>query len=476
MISLNQRVILIPIVLAALVHLWNTGGFPPLHPDETAYMIKTMRVLAGYGPQNNKPLGLGQLYNTPHFGQFFLAGTLAMTGYPTLLNLKPSEQSIASVYAVPRFIMGLLAVLDTFIIYHIARRRFDIRVALVASSLFAVMPATLVLRHIFLDNIMLPFILSSVLFALYVKINKVNNHLILLSGILLGLAIYTKIPAFTMIPLVGFLIFVNSKRIKSLALWFVPVILIPCMWPAYALSAGQFNLWIDGITAQANRQGDSDLLLNSFKSIFNMDPVFLIIGFAGVVYAAARKEYLIILWVIPLIIFAYFIGWVIYFHLVPIFPALCISAAVLIMRVFRFQLWRRLILTALISAIICFGLVVSILLITLDVNSYQFKAQAVIVESLSNNNTVFVGRQVYSWIPRYIFHMSFDVFPRDSLPVGWNESKIIFVDNGLANDTKLRDATKLILGFKKPKLPDHYPYTSIIYNPSIGKKVDIRAN
>jgi hypothetical protein len=42
-----------------------------LHPDETAYMIKTMRVLAGYGPQNNKPLGLGQLYNTPHFGQFF---------------------------------------------------------------------------------------------------------------------------------------------------------------------------------------------------------------------------------------------------------------------------------------------------------------------------------------------------------------------------------------------------------------------
>jgi 4-amino-4-deoxy-L-arabinose transferase-like glycosyltransferase len=86
-----------------------------------------------------------------------------MTGYPTLLNLKPSEQSIASVYAVPRFIMGLLVVLDTFIIYHIARRRFDIRVALVASSLFAVMPATLVLRHIFLDNIMLPFILSSVL-------------------------------------------------------------------------------------------------------------------------------------------------------------------------------------------------------------------------------------------------------------------------------------------------------------------------
>ncbi|MGI8834450.1 MAG: ArnT family glycosyltransferase, partial [Nitrososphaeraceae archaeon] len=378
---------------------------------------------------------------------------------------------------VPSFIMGLLVVLDTFIIYQIAKRRFDIGVALVASSLFAVMPATLVLRHIFLDNIMLPFILSSVLFALYVKINKVNNHLILLSGIFLGLAIYTKIPAFTMIPLVGFLIFDNSKRIKSLALWFVPVILIPCLWPAYALSAGQFNLWIDGITAQANRQGKPDSsLLDSFKNMFNLDPVFLIIGFAGVVYVAARKEYWLILWVIPLLIFGYFIGWVIYFHFVPIFPALCISAALLIMREFKFRLWRRLILTALISAIICFGLVVSILLISLDVNSYQFKTQAVVVESLSNNNTVFVGRQVYSWIPRYIFHISFDVFPKDSLPVEWNESKILFVDNGLANDTKLRDATKLILGFKKPKMPDHYPYTSITFSRSIWKKVDVRAN
>ena len=59
----------------------------------------------------------------------------------------------------------------------------------------------------FLDNIMLPFILSSILFALHVRPNKVNYYLILLSGVLLGLAIWTKIPAFTMIPLRGILNF-----------------------------------------------------------------------------------------------------------------------------------------------------------------------------------------------------------------------------------------------------------------------------
>jgi 4-amino-4-deoxy-L-arabinose transferase-like glycosyltransferase len=222
-------------------------------------MINPMRVLQGYGPQSDKPLGI-KLYDHPHFGQLFLAATLAPIGYPNILNLEPTEQSISSIYAVPHLIMGVLAVLDTFIIYNIAQRRYDRMIALVASSLFAVLPATLVLRNIFLDNIMLPFILSSILLALYVRPNKVNYSLILLSGVLLGLAIYTKIPAFIMIPLVGYLVFINSKqlqslkRVKSLALWIVPVILIPCLWPVYALSVGQFDLWVDGITAQASRQ------------------------------------------------------------------------------------------------------------------------------------------------------------------------------------------------------------------------------
>ena len=468
----DKYYILVPIILAALIHLWNPAGFPVLHTDETAYMIKAMRVLAGYGPQQEKPLAINQLYTHPHFGQLFLAATLATIGYPNILNLEPSEQSISSVYAVPRLIMGLLAVLDTYLIFNITKRRFDGTVALVASSLFAVLPATLVLRQIFLDNILLPFLLSSILLTL---MSQGRKHHLILSGVLLGLAIYTKIPAFAMIPLVGYLVYLNSKRLKSLALWLVPVIIIPCLWPAYALSVGQFDLWIEGITAQASRQGD-DLFLDSFRSIFEIDPVFLIIGIAGLLYAAFRKEYWLIIWVIPLLVFSYFIGWVIYFHLIPIFPAFCIAAALLIMRVFKFQLWRRLISPALILTIICFGLVISMLLVTLNVNSYQFKAQAFVVERLNDDNITFVGRQVYSWIPRYVFDMSFDVFPRDSLPNKWNESKVIFVDNERPADEELRDATKLILDFKNPELPEHYPYTGVTFTRSIGRDVDVRVN
>jgi 4-amino-4-deoxy-L-arabinose transferase-like glycosyltransferase len=88
---------------------------------------------------------------------------------------------------------------------------------------------TWLLRWIFLEPIQLPFVLLSMLFALYLKgsknenkndnillsnnYNKNNNNivitkrtmLVLFSGIFLGLAIFTKIPAVTMVPLCNIL-------------------------------------------------------------------------------------------------------------------------------------------------------------------------------------------------------------------------------------------------------------------------------
>ena len=63
--------------------------------------------------------------------------------------------------------MGLLAVLDTFLVYKISDRLYDRKVAFVASIFFAVMPMTWMLRRIYLDSILLPFLLSSIFFALY---------------------------------------------------------------------------------------------------------------------------------------------------------------------------------------------------------------------------------------------------------------------------------------------------------------------
>src|SRR5919197_4750176 len=77
-------------------------------------------------------------------------------------------------YLIPRVLMGLLAVVDTFLIYKISERRYNRNVAIIASILFAVMPLSWLMRRILLDTILMPFLLSSILFAVY-NTNKITN-------------------------------------------------------------------------------------------------------------------------------------------------------------------------------------------------------------------------------------------------------------------------------------------------------------
>ena len=95
--------ILFPVILASVIHLWNPGGFPSLHPDEGDYLRKTMHVLSGLGPQEDagERSAINQSYTHPHFGQLFLATILGILGYPQMVNAMPDVHSIEVLYAVP---------------------------------------------------------------------------------------------------------------------------------------------------------------------------------------------------------------------------------------------------------------------------------------------------------------------------------------------------------------------------------------
>ena len=212
--------IFIPLVLSAFTHIWNPIGFPAIHVDEGHYMRRAMQVIEGQGPQESNNTYFYP-YDHPYFGQLFLGGVLKLIGYPDILSPKAGDvHSIEMLYLVPRVIMGLLAVVDTFLIYKIAEYRYNRNIAFVAAILFAVMPLSLLTRGIFLDSILLPFLLSSILFAIYSKETKTieftrrntKNLFVLLSGIFLGLAIFTKLPAFLMIPVVAYLVYTNSNN------------------------------------------------------------------------------------------------------------------------------------------------------------------------------------------------------------------------------------------------------------------------
>jgi hypothetical protein len=156
----------IPLVLSAFTHLWNLDGFPSIYRDEDHYMRRAMHILNGSGPQEgpNDPLSYrAHPYDHPYFGQYFLAGMLAVLGYPESLHLSSSTvttsgggnttHSIEMLYLVPRVLIGVLAIFDTFLVYKIADRRYNNNrtIALIAAILFAVMPLTWILRRIWLE-------------------------------------------------------------------------------------------------------------------------------------------------------------------------------------------------------------------------------------------------------------------------------------------------------------------------------------
>lgn len=432
----------VPLILSGFTHLWNPIGFPEPNIDEGLYLGRAINLIDSLNPKDPY---IG--YDHPYFGQIFLAAILLITGYQNLFA-PTGYLNFELLLVIPRIVMGVLAVLDTFLIFKIVESRYNTMSAFIASILFAVMPITWLTRWILLDSIQLPFILSSILFALMSgsrmsAITKRGMLLVLLSGVFLGLSIFTKIPAFTMIPLTGYLIYShNNKSLKVLLLWLVPIILIPALWPLHAIAMDEFSEWWTSIYNQTHRESHS--LFVALGDFFIIDPILLIIAVPGLIYAAIKRDLFILLSQMPFLIFMYFIGYVIVFHLLLFALFSCISSAKLFVDTLSFARKKRIVLLSSIAGIVAIGLVGfsgTTEQIIADKNSQIFQAARFVdqyLKTVSINDKGYnekkdesitrVSSPFFFWADKYKF--------QDENSYYWNvdsfqTEKIIFIiDNG----------------------------------------------
>ena len=217
-----------------------------------------------------------------------------------------------------------------------------------------------------------------------------------------------------MVPLVGFLVFTNNKNsFKSVGIWLIPVILIPMIWPVYAISSGHFNDWLKGVYYQTHREAQT--FFASLALFFKADPVLFVIGTAGMVLAAIRRDYFVLLWAIPFLTALYFVGWVLIYHFILIFPVFCIAGARLLLEIpnrIRFKRIAKISLYATVAGILIFGIITTFLLITPNINSVNFEAALFLTQylndnnfSFKNNNLTIVSDAFYLWIPQHVFHL-----------------------------------------------------------------------
>jgi hypothetical protein len=430
--------VLIPLILSAFTHLWNPSEFPSFHVDEGVYIRRALHTLNGLGPHDpdsrfDHPQSSASPYDHPFFGQLFLAGIFKIINFPQGLIANSNPLLVEKLFDTPRLIMGVLAVIDTFIIYKIGERRFNPTVGLFSALLFAVMPSTWFTRRVVLDSIMLPFILTSILLALETRLHLRHfNSISFLSGVSLGLAIFTRIPSFTMIPLVVFLIyqgrgksFLSKSGSKALISFIIPVVAIPLIWPGYALLSGDLNQWFEGVFWQATqRQTDDKDLIDVLNSVMRTDPVLLILGGVGVAYLAFRRDFIGILWIVPYFLMLQAVGWVNHFHLILVIPILCISIAKMIYDlpyITRIKRNQSIVSSSMITGLVLFGVISTSILISTNLSYTQLKTASYIGNTVftrdSNsdqyensvatrfNNTkdsvTIISGPIYSWIYKY---------------------------------------------------------------------------
>ena len=518
--------ILIPLVLSAYTHLWNPTGFPSIHTDEGHYLRKAISTEIGQGlqPQDR--------YRAPYFGQIFLAGIFNIIGFPSVETLG-EKNPVEQLYLVPRVIMGILAVFDTFLLYRITEYRYGRNVAIIASILFAVMPFTWMIRRIFLETIQLPFMLTSILLILNLGKNsqiqsqsvqqkdagqqssqlQQQQHLqqkqsyqseytkltLIISGIFLGLAIFTKIPAFTIIPLGVIMVYMVTRKKRNVIVWLIPVFLVPMLWPIHATLSGDMNDWIDGVRYQISRDRP---LINTINTFFQIDPVLFILGIGGLVYSAVKKDYFLLLWTIPIFVFLQAIGYVSSFHLILLLPPFCIAGATMIEKIgnnIANVRLRNMLPYIRIAVIGIFGICSITMLITLNMNSTYYQALAFVLSNLPDSNSnatsvspadkvTLIGNPQYFWIPEFVFNKTFDAKNFYSKTPFKTDKYLMIIDSGFVrilngdNSSRLNlayNATHNLARFEQNITGgtdiNKYPFTNLRLSPET-RFIELRSN
>ena len=460
--------------LSAFTHLYNPVGFPDIFYDEGIYMSRAMNFLDTGNPQESF------LYDHPYFGQILLGGMMWVTNFPDSVNQDTDPESLQQLYLVPRIFMGILAVLDTFLIYKIAYTRYSRNVAIISAVLFAVMPFSWIFKRILLDSLLLPILLGSILFALKANQKYHPSIMITLSGILLGLSIFTKIPAFVFMVLIGWIVFCR-KNIYNVGLWLVPVFFIPSIWIVYVITQNDFDLWFKDVLWHTQRESAG---LYITKYFIDIDPVLFGLGIAGIAYSVYRKDLFVLLWTVPMVLFLGTMGFTQYFHWIPLIPIFCIAGAILIVKSIEKIKHAEKLMLASIMILVIFGLASTIPLIVTDMSSSQFQAMSFVLNDVDTENVTILASPVYAWV--------FDYYGLDNVMLDYSiilfeepqtDKVLLIADNHYIIDLsrgselqELYDETQSLIVFEN-SISEYdtwiYPYTSLKFNME-GSVIDVR--
>ncbi len=347
--------LMLVLLIAVFTHSWNLFHYPYYEGDEGIYVSQAWSVLTK-----------GELSPYHYWYDHPPLGWITMAMWPALFGgnfFAFGESSIDNM----RVFMVIVHVLSAALVYFIARRLSGKRlVALAAVIIFTLSPLFVYYqRRVLLDNLMTLWILAS--FALLIVRDRNLFH-VALSGVLLGIATLTKIPALVFTPFFmailyaphffGFIrgdlserVVTLKQRLQPVVVWAFSLVCVLSLFIGYTIVNGEFlpaelsgsgkASFLDGIQFQLERESPQPLLHpgSSFRVALadwlRKDSFTVAMGTLSTILGLifAYKLYLIRSVVLAVVIYAAFMmrgGIVTNFHILPLIPFISILISIVL--------------------------------------------------------------------------------------------------------------------------------------------------
>ncbi|MEI7603514.1 MAG: glycosyl hydrolase family 8 [bacterium] len=393
----SSIILIFVIIIAVIVHGANMFGYPSYREDEGTYMSQAWSVVSD-----------GKLAPYTYWYDHSPFGWLVIGFWNIILG---SFYAFGTSINSGRVLMLILHIITIYFLFKIVKKitkRLD--AAVLASLVFTLSPLGIILqRRVFLDNIMVCFLIAS----LYFLIHKSSIKNMAYSSILFGAAVLSKESAIIFFPIILIFVIINSDKINkkyNAFIWGGVSLFLISLYPVFAFLRGELFpsgtifggnaphvSLLEAFTFQSSRNGsfflstDSTFELSLWNTWLKFDPYLIIlIPVITILNIIFRKKYLLFFSFLSII----YIGYLLYaqtldWYMLPIIPLSAINIGLFYSEFIKFiinkkiffpYIFKFVFITFLLS-VFCFELIVSKDIFTLAQTNNQNSA----IEWVKNN-------------------------------------------------------------------------------------------
>ena len=243
-----------------------------------------------------------------------------------------------------RIVDAVFSVLLLWIVFEFASRIYNKKTALIGTVFLSIMPGYFYASHFAMLDIMVSFFFTLAIFIFYLWLETGKDRMLIFIGLTFTVGFLAKyqVVVALLVMLVFLLLFSRNqlKRLYSRRFYFAvyAVLLAVVAFLIYSLRS-YIAMWVNvvGMNTTGNQTFTPTYYLSEMYSIYpTIHPISLlmyILGFAGLGLFALRRQKadkLLLTWFITVFVFYTLISNKNWRYVIPLFPVLAVSAAVLV--------------------------------------------------------------------------------------------------------------------------------------------------